>query len=116
HLNVHRQTPNWWCRSERHLKPEELLVWCRLFLVAALLELTSRTLDSIALDLDYASSTSLRNQLKKYTGLTATKVRGAGMDAVFRVFAGRVAQVQGGYAGDSRSDKPRRRITPPRSV
>jgi AraC-like DNA-binding protein len=99
HLDIHRQTPNWWCREERYLRPEELLVWSRLFLVAALLELTSRTLDSIANDLDYASPTALRNQLKKYTGLTATEVRAAGMDAVFNVFSGRVAQVQGGYAG-----------------
>lgn len=99
HLNVHRQTPNTWCRKERYLRPEELLVWCRMFLASALLELTGRTLDSIAGELDYASSTSLRNQLKKYTGMTATQIRDAGWARVIEVFKGRVAQVQVGFAG-----------------
>jgi AraC-like DNA-binding protein len=99
HLNVHRQTPNTWCKKERYLRPEELLVWCRLLLVAAMLELTSRTLDSIAIELDYASATSLRNQLKNYTGMTATQIRGTGLGAVISVFSGRVAQRRAGFGG-----------------
>jgi AraC-like DNA-binding protein len=99
HLNVHRQTPNTWCKKERYLRPEEVLVWCRLLLVAAMLELTSRTLDSIALELEYASATSLRNQLKNYTGMTATEIRASGLRAVVSVFAGRVAQRQAGFGG-----------------
>ena len=99
HLNVHRQTPNTWCKKERYLRPEEMLVWCRLMLVAAMLELTSRTLDSIAIELDYASATSLRNQLKNYTGMTATQIRAAGLGAVISVFKGRVAQRRAGFGG-----------------
>src|ERR1044071_10432586 len=99
HLNVHRQTPNTWCKKERYLRPEELLVWCRLLLVASMLELTSRTLDSIAIELEYASSTSLRNQLKNYTGMTATQIRAMGLGAVINVFTGRVAQRQAGFGG-----------------
>jgi hypothetical protein len=105
HLSIHRQTPNSWCRKERYLRPEELLVWCRIFLVSALLELTPRTLDSISNELEYASATSLRNQLKNYTGMTATQVRDAGMAAVLTVFAGRVLQARSGYAG-SRPAEP----------
>jgi AraC-like DNA-binding protein len=99
HLNVHRQTPNAWCKKERYLRPEELLVWCRLLLVAAMLELTSRTLDSIAIELEYASATSLRNQLKNYTGMTATQIRGTGLRAVISVFNGRIAQRRAGFGG-----------------
>jgi AraC-like DNA-binding protein len=99
HLNVHRQTPNTWCKKERYLRPEEMLVWCRLMLVAAMLELTSRTLDSIAIELDYASATSLRNQLKNYTGMTATQIRATGLSAVINVFKGRVAQRRAGFGG-----------------
>lgn len=99
HLNVHRQTPNNWCRRERYLRAEELLVWCRLLLVAALLELTTRTLDSLAIELEYASATSLRNQLKTYTGMTATQIRAAGLSAVIDVFCGRVAQRRAGFGG-----------------
>jgi AraC-like DNA-binding protein len=103
HLNVHRQTPNTWCRKERYLRPEELLVWCRLLLVAALLELTCRTLDSIAIELEYSSATSLRNQLKNYTGMTATQIRAAGLSSVLNVFMGRVAQRRAGFGGISDS-------------
>src|SRR5207253_1095825 len=99
HLNVHRQTPNTWCKKERYLRPEELLMWCRLLLVAAMLELTSRTLDSIAIELEYASSTSLRNQLKNYTGMTATQIRSLGLNSVVGVFIGRVAQRRAGFGG-----------------
>jgi AraC-like DNA-binding protein len=99
HLNVHRQTPNFWCKKERYLRPEELLVWCRLLLVAAMLELTSRTLDSIAIELDYSSATSLRNQLKTYTGMTATQIRATGLSSVINVFTGRVAQRRAGFGG-----------------
>jgi AraC-like DNA-binding protein len=99
HLNVHRKTPNTWCKKERFLRPEEMLVWCRLLLVAAMLELTSRTLESIAVELDYASATSLRNQLKNYTGMTATQIRGTGLAAVINVFKGRVAQRRAGFGG-----------------
>lgn len=96
HLGVHRQTPNRWCKSERYLRPEEVLIWSRLMLVATMLELPSRTLESIAVDLDYPSATSLRNQLKSYTGMTATQVRANGGSAVVNAFMGRVEQHRAG--------------------
>jgi AraC-like DNA-binding protein len=99
HLNVHRQTPNSWCKRERYLRPEEVVMWCRLLLVAAMLELTSRTLDSIALELEYSSATALRNQLRNYTGMTATQIRATGMRPVINLFVGRVAQRQAGFGG-----------------
>lgn len=99
HLNIHRQTPNSWCKKERFLRPEEVLVWCRLLLVAAMLELTTRTLESIAAELEYASATSLRNQLRNYTGMTATQIRTGGLASVVNVFLGRVAQRRAGLGG-----------------
>jgi AraC-like DNA-binding protein len=109
YLGVHRQTPNFWCRKERHLHPEELLVWCRLLFAAALLDLTGRTLESIADELDYASPTSLRNQLKKYSGLTATQIREAGFERIVELFRGRIAQLRVGYAGRSDAGPARRK-------
>jgi hypothetical protein len=94
HLSIHRQTPNFWCKKERYPRPEELLVWCRLFVVGALLELTPRTLDSIANELDYASPTVVRNQMRRYSGLTATQVRQSGFGALLEVFARRVETVR----------------------
>lgn len=85
-IGVHRQTAAVWCRKERFLRPEELLIWSRLLLVAVLLEQTDLPAGTIAQDLDFPSAVSLRNQLKRYTGLTALEIREAGLDAVLRVF------------------------------
>jgi hypothetical protein len=107
HLSIHRQTPNFWCKKERYPRPEELLIWCRLFVVGALLELTPRTLDSIANELDYASPTVLRNQLRRYTGLTATQIRRSGLGALLEVFERRVRTVHASV----RPDAPMRPLT-----
>jgi transcriptional regulator GlxA family with amidase domain len=58
--------------------PQELLAWCRLSVVAELLSTTPRTIESIALQLDFPSDTALRNMMKRYTGLRATDVRTRG--------------------------------------
>jgi hypothetical protein len=99
HLNVHRQTPNVWCRKEQFIRAEELLIWSRLLLTGALLCLTSRTLESIGNELDYASPTALRNQLKSYTGLTATEIRSRGFESLVGHFEGRIAQHRAGLGG-----------------
>ena len=99
YLGVHRQTPNAWCRKERFVRGEELLVWCRLLFVAVLLEMTSRTLESIAIEFEYASATSLRNHLKSYTGMTATQIRANGAACIVELFEGRIAQARAGWIG-----------------
>lgn len=94
-IGVHRQTAAVWCRKERFLRPEELLIWSRLLLVAVLLEQTDLPAGTIAQDLDFPSAVSLRNQLKRYTGLTALEIREAGLDAVLAVFDREVERVRG---------------------
>jgi hypothetical protein len=86
HLGIHRQTAAVWCRKERCLRPEEIVMWSRLLLVSELLEKTNRSAGALAIDLDFPSVISLRNQLKRYTGLTALEVRAAGLDAVLSRF------------------------------
>jgi AraC-like DNA-binding protein len=98
-LDLHRQTISGWCRKEQFLRAEELVIWCRLLFVAALLEFTNRTLESIANELEYSSATALRNQLKRYTGHTATTVRAKGLEGVATLFRGRVAQQRAGFGG-----------------
>lgn len=104
-MNVHRQTPNYWCRTENYMRAEELLVWCRLFLVVSLLEVTPRTLDSIAIEMDFSSATALRNQLRRYIGMTATQLREVGLSAAVEVFEGRLEQHRSGYAGPRGVDR-----------
>jgi hypothetical protein len=101
-MGVHRQTPNAWCRRSAFLSAEELFSWSRVLLVSALLESTSRTVESIAYEFNYASATALRNQLKRYTAMTATGIRLAGLTAVARIFRGRIDQCRVGLTGRHR--------------
>jgi AraC-like DNA-binding protein len=77
-LGVNRKTLVNHCAQEGCPPPAELIAWCRLVLVAYLLERTDRTVESIALELDFPSDTALRNMMKRYTGLRAIEVRQRG--------------------------------------
>lgn len=95
YLALHRQTVAQWCRKDRFLRPEELLMWCRLLLVAAILEQTDVSVNTLANDLEFPSVASLRNQLKRYSGMTALEVRAAGLDALVQVFDRRIEGARG---------------------
>jgi AraC-like DNA-binding protein len=74
-LGYNRKTLVNHCTQAVAPPPQELLAWCRLSVVAELLSTTPRTVESIALQLDFPSDTALRNMMKRYTGLRATDVR-----------------------------------------
>lgn len=67
----------------------KLVVWARLFRAAHLLEDQGRSVENVAGALAFVSSSGLRNQLRRYTGLTASELRtGGGLNfllARFRV-------------------------------
>lgn len=77
-LGYHRKTLVTHCAQAIAPPPQELLAWCRLSVVAELLRTTSRTIESIAIQLDFPSDTALRNMMKRYTGLRASDVRERG--------------------------------------
>ena len=77
-VGVHRKTLFNHCQRAGFLQPAELLAWCRLAIVAHYLETTGCTIESIAIDMGYASDTALRNTMKRYTGLRASEVRARG--------------------------------------
>jgi len=77
-LGIHRKTLFNWARRAGSLAPAELLAWCRLALVAYHLEATGCTVETISLELSYPSPNSLRNTLKRYTGMTASELRRRG--------------------------------------
>ena len=77
-LGVHRKTLFNWCERAAFLPPAELVAWARLALVAYHLESTGCTIETIALELSYPSDTTLRNTIKRYTGLRASDVRSRG--------------------------------------
>jgi AraC-like DNA-binding protein len=95
-LGVHRKTLFNWCERAAFLPPAELLAWARLALVAYHLESTGCTVETIALELSYPSDTTLRNTIKRYTGLRASDIRARGgvacvLDALARRLSVQVA-------------------------
>ena len=75
---VHRKTLFNLCERARFLTPSELLTWCRLALVGHYLDTTGCTLETIAIELSFASDTALRNTIKRYTRMRATDLRTRG--------------------------------------
>ena len=77
-LGINRKTLVNYCARANLPSPGRLLSWCRLLLAAQYLATTTRTVERIALQLDFASDTALRNMIKRYTGMRAQELRHRG--------------------------------------
>jgi AraC-like DNA-binding protein len=77
-LGVHRKTLRNRMQVAGYPAPAELRTWCRLFLAARLLDEVGRTVESVAHQLEFPSSSALRNLLKRRTGLAPYALRDAG--------------------------------------
>lgn len=86
-LGVHRKTLVDRLAAAGLPTPSNMIAWCRLTLAAQMLEDPARSVEQIALLLDFSSATSLRNMLKRYTGLSPREVReNGGLRCVLHVF------------------------------
>lgn len=87
-LGVHRRTLVNRMRAAGCPPPRALRAWCRVFSAAHLLEDCGRTVESVALQLDFDSPSGLRNALRRYTGLAPSALRAAGgLQCALRAFA-----------------------------
>jgi AraC-like DNA-binding protein len=77
-LGVHRKTLVNYCAQASLPPPGAVLAWCRLLLVGHFLQTPGRTVEEIALRVEFASATALRNMLRRYTGLRPQQVRERG--------------------------------------
>ena len=77
-LGVNRKTLVNYCARAHLPPPASLLAWCRLLVAAHYLVTTPRTVEKIALQLDFPSDTALRNMIKRYTGVRAQELRNRG--------------------------------------
>jgi AraC-like DNA-binding protein len=77
-LGYHRKTLVNHCAQADFLSPHELLCWCRLAVAGELIASSCRSIEAIALQLDFPSDTSFRNMMKRYTGMRASEVRERG--------------------------------------
>lgn len=74
-LGVHRKTLVDRLTAAGLPSPSAIISWCRLLAAARLLEDPGRPVEQVALLLDFPSGTSLRNMLKRYTGLRPAEIR-----------------------------------------
>lgn len=77
-LGIHRKTLRNRMEAAGLPAPIDLRAWCRLFLAARLLDEPGRTVESVALQLDFNSGSALRNLLRRRTGLAPWELRAAG--------------------------------------
>ena len=85
-LGVSRQTLATRMRQAGLPGPRALSIWCRLLLAGEMLAGDGRTVDQVALTLDFASANALRNLLRRYADTTPADVRrdhGAALRAAF---------------------------------
>lgn len=74
-MGVHRKTLVDRLNAARLPSPRAMIGWCRLLMAARMLDDPGRTIEQVALKLDFASGAALRNLFKRYTGLRTTEVR-----------------------------------------
>jgi len=86
-LGVHRKTLVDRLATAQLPTPSAMIAWCRLTLAAQMLEDPARSVEQVALLLDFSSAASLRNMLKRYTGLSPREVReNGGLRCVLHAF------------------------------
>lgn len=100
-MAVHRKTLVDRLSAVGFPSPSAMIAWCRLMVAARLLEDPARSIEQVALVLDFPSGTSMRNMVKRYTGLRPAEVReNGGMRCVLHAFKRQVAAM--GTAGSDR--------------
>jgi AraC-like DNA-binding protein len=90
-LGTSRQTLSARLRAVGLPSPRDLAVWCRLLLAAQLLATSGRTVDEVALTLDFPSANGLRNMLRRHSGFGIAEARAGGVTLVLDAFRRTVA-------------------------
>lgn len=86
-LNVHRKTLVDRLSSAGLPTPSTVIAWCRLLISAQMLEDPGRSVEQVALMLDFPSGNSMRNMVKRYTGLRTGEVReNGGLRCILHAF------------------------------
>lgn len=86
-LGVHRKTLFDRLNAAGLPSPSLIIAWARLLTAARMLEDPGRSVEQVALLLDFPSGTSLRNMMKRYTGLRSGEVReNGGVRCVLHAF------------------------------
>lgn len=77
-FSVSRRTLTSWTTRAGLPCPSALITWCRLLVAADRLASGGSSVERVALELDFASASAMRNLLRRYTGLRPADVRAGG--------------------------------------
>ena len=95
-FGVHRKTLVERLTAAGFPAPSAVISWCRILVAARLLEDPGRSIEQVALVLDFPSGTSMRNMVRRYTGLRPYEVReNGGMRCVLHAFKRQIGAVSG---------------------
>lgn len=96
-MGVHRKTLVDRLKAAHLPSPRAMIGWCRLLIAARMLDDPGRTVEQVALKLDFPSGAALRNMFKRYTGLRTTEVRqNGGARCLVHAFKRELAAVSAG--------------------
>jgi len=103
-LGIDRRTLYNHCRAAGAPPPQAVIGWCRLLAAAVQLDDPGRDVDHIACSLHFASGSALRNQFRRYTGLTTSQLRASGAVSTL------MASFRRAMSSSERSDATRMRL------
>jgi AraC-like DNA-binding protein len=108
-MGVHRKTLVDRLSAAGFPSPSAVISWCRLLVAARLLEDPGRSIEQVALVLDFPSGTSMRNMVKRYTGLRPVEVReNGGLRCILHAFKREIGAVGvGGGRGATGEERSR---------
>lgn len=96
-MGVHRKTLVDRLSGAGFPSPSAVISWCRLMVAARLLEDPARSIEQVALVLDFPSGTSMRNMVKRYTGLRPAEVReNGGVRCILHAFKREIGAIGAG--------------------
>jgi AraC-like DNA-binding protein len=96
-MGVHRKTLVDRLKAAHLPSPRAMIGWCRLLMAARMLDDPGRTVEQVALKLDFPSGTALRNMFKRYTGLRTAEIReNGGVRCLIHAFKRELAAVSAG--------------------
>lgn len=77
-LGMHERSLRKYCEQWNLSSPQWIIGWARLLVAAHYLDEPARSLPSVAELLEYASTSALRNQLRRYAGVSPSALRASG--------------------------------------
>jgi AraC-like DNA-binding protein len=99
-LGVHRRTLTKHLARAQLPPPRVLLAWCKVRLAARLLEDPERSVEQVAMTLEFPSAAALRNMLKRYTGRCPGEIRTlGGLQYALRAFECALLRANASRAG-----------------